>query len=137
MVKPLSPTEVLALGLEIAGFDLHTQKRLNERTKMRRFRSNYGCCPKAFASILNDIQTVPIAAAQLEKPKPSYLLMAFHWLKTYKTYDNLTGFYTAKGIDTVQDNLWKYIDVIHALRPHKVLHIELAEMVQTLPSLTC
>ena len=55
MVTPLSPTEVLALGLEIAGFDLHTQNRLNERTKIRRFRSNYGCCPKTCTEILNDI----------------------------------------------------------------------------------
>ena len=137
MAIPLSSAEILALGLEIAGFDLYSQNRLNERTKLRRFRSNYGCCPEAFANILHDLRSIPAAAARLKKPRPSYLLMVLHWLKTYKTYDNLTGFYEAKGIDTVEDNLWKYIDGIHALRPYKVRIKHQSETTLALLSLTC
>ena len=66
-----------------------------------------------------DLQTTDIDAARVNKPNPEYLMMAIHWLATYKTEEQIAG--TFKVVEkTGRKWIWFYTQKIRALKAEKV-----------------
>jgi hypothetical protein len=107
MVLHLSADDFLQLGLQLAGFDQQRQQRTCAATNLRRFKSNYEASPKTSADIFMDLQTTHIDAARVNKPNPEYLMMAIHWLATYKTEEQIAG--TFKVVEKQDENGFGFI----------------------------
>jgi hypothetical protein len=122
MVLQLSADDFLQLGLQLAGFDPGTTQRTCANTNRRRFNSNFEACPKTCVDIFLHLQTTHIDEARVNKPNPVYMMMAIHWLSTYKTEEQIAGNFKV-GEKTVQKWTWFYTQKIQALKGEKVITI--------------
>jgi hypothetical protein len=116
-VLGIPSANVLTLGLEMVGVSRAHQ---NDHTaNLRRFAAHFGAFPETCSAIFVDFQMTQIATAHIAKPQVFDLLMAMFWLKTYPTEHQTMG--TSKvGEKMVQNNVWKYIWAIQALKGMKV-----------------
>jgi len=116
-VLSIPSADVLTLGLEFIGF---SRARQNDHTaNLRRFAAHFGACPETCSAIFVDFQMTQIATARIANPQVFDLLMTMFWLKTYPTEHQTAGTFKV-GEKTVQNNVWKYIRAIQALKGMKV-----------------
>jgi hypothetical protein len=85
MVIHLSADNFFQLGRQLAGFDQQSQQHNCAATNLCWVKSNFEASPKTCPEISIDLQTTHIDGAGINKPNPAYLVMANHWLATYKT----------------------------------------------------
>jgi hypothetical protein len=115
MVLQPSADNFLQLGLQLAGFNQGCRQSTCADTNRHRFTSNFEVSPKTCMEIFLHFQTTHIDAAHVNKPKPVYMMMAIHWLSTYKTEEQIAGNF--KVVEkTVQKWTWFYTQKIQALK---------------------
>ena len=103
----------LDLGLTIAGF----RTTGSDKTKLRRFRSNFGTRPEACAQLWHDIKTItPNLKARAH---PRHLFWALMFAKQYPTEHQLAG-RLRKDEKTVRLWVWYIGKRLRALKPLKV-----------------
>jgi hypothetical protein len=116
-VLSIPSADVLTLGLESVGFSRAHQS--DHTTNLRHFAAHFGACPETCSFIFVDFQTTQIATTRIANPQVFDLLMTTFWLKTYPTGHQTVGTFKV-GEKTVQNNVWKYIQAIQALKGTKV-----------------
>ena len=80
--------EMMARGLELAGFDERRQESVRYDENLERFKSYYGSKPIVYAHIWEDLQTTDIAEARIEAKNQKdldHFFMALCFLTVYKT----------------------------------------------------
>jgi hypothetical protein len=107
MVLHLSADDFLQLGLQLAGFDQQCNLCTCAATNLCWFKSNFEVSPKTCAEVFKDFQTTHIDAARLNKPNPAYLMMAMHWLATYKTKEQIAD--TFKVVEKTEGQRWIWL----------------------------
>jgi len=114
--------EMMARGLELAGFDERRQESVRYDENLERFKSYYGSKPIVYAHIWEDLQTTDIAEARIEAKNQKdldHFFMALCFLTVYKTEKQLSGLF--KACDTTcREWCWYYIKKIQALKGQKV-----------------
>lgn len=107
----LNDTQILAVGLHIAGFG---PKKLSRRTQERRFKEAYGCLPIVVGYIWRDIHAI-----MPEKTKLDYLFWALFFLKKYPTEGDMASRFQ-KDPDTVRKWVWSIIFCLQELKALKI-----------------
>ena len=107
----LTADEFFHLGQSVAGRSCNNSKR-----NRRRFRSYYGTTPLGCSLVWRDLVDEGIIEA---KSQPVHFLWAIHYLKTYKTQENLAAFCRCKE-ETAIKWCWHYIRAIKKLKALKV-----------------
>ena len=106
----------LSFGLLKAGFSEKSIERTNEKVKIQRFISFYGCCPKTFTAIFMALKE---SNSFQGKVSMVHLFLGLTWLKTYMTERCLAGFFGLTE-NTVRKKVWQYTSAIQSLKPSKV-----------------
>ena len=111
--------EMLHKGLQLGGYDLFRQEKVQRSKNLARFRALYGSNPVVYAQILEDLQATQIEEARVDAEMVCVdsFLMAMHFLMRYPTEDQLSGLFkicerTARKPST--------IEVSHAGRGRKL-----------------
>jgi len=117
-----TPDEIMATGLELAGFDRHRRK-VARATNLDRFRSAYGSDPVVVACVWEDLLTTSNAEARIDRKAAKHVdrfLLAMHFLKIYPTERREAGIF---GIDEDTCRLWRwyFVEKIQALKKEKIV----------------
>ena len=81
----MTAPDVLAMGLQLVGFDAARQGRVIEKTNIERFKAFFGVPPTTVAPLFVDIKG---GEASVEY---KYCFMSLNWLYLYDTYPVLAG----------------------------------------------
>ena len=82
----LAPVDVLQRGLDIMGFDLNDQARVNETENHKRFNKFFGCQPQVFAALWEALQRTELNEARLLSNKDEdfrKFMITMYYLKNY------------------------------------------------------
>jgi hypothetical protein len=81
-------------GLLRAGITAKIQGRVSKKRNTRRFKAHYGSTPEVCVALWNALQTTSIRNARIRPLRMNldWSLTAVHFLKTYKTEDELEAF---------------------------------------------
>jgi hypothetical protein len=115
----LTVAEVLQLGLDLLRITF--REGVNEATKVKEFRSQYGSSPVVIAMVWSDLITTEIKDAQLDTNDLTdkgfwSFMIANYFCKTYPINASCTG--QAFGLSDVYgkgDRVWKWVRKIAAL----------------------
>ena len=115
----LTVNEMMQKGLELSGFALCRQQKVDPKTNLRRFKAYYGSAPIVYAQIWEDLQTTDIPEASISDENIDSFLMTMHFLKCYPTEVQLAG--TFKICErTAREWGWYYAKKVQALKSEKV-----------------
>jgi hypothetical protein len=123
MVVILTGDEILARGLELAGFDRdRRQIRVNREQNVSRFKSHYGSEPIVYAQIWEDLQTTTNLEACIDMKKADIdsFLLAIFFLKCYEVESLLAGRFKICE-KTARAKIWYFVKKIQALKHEKVI----------------
>ena len=75
--------EMLQKGLQLGGYNLFRQEKVQQSKNLARFRALYGSNPVVYAQIFEDLQTTNIAEAHVDDEMVCIdsFLMAMHFFK--------------------------------------------------------
>ena len=113
--------EMLQKGLQLGGYDLFRQEKVQRSKNLAHFRALYGSNPVVYAQILEDLQTTQIEEARVDAEMVCVdsFLMAMHFLMHYPTEDQLSGLFKICE-RTAQKWSWFYAKKVQALKEEKV-----------------
>jgi hypothetical protein len=77
----ITPEDMLAVGLNIIGFDPERERHVRDEVNHDRFRKAFGASPTVCSLIFHNIQQERLVETTINKPKVKYFLMSFYWLK--------------------------------------------------------
>lgn len=113
----VTATQFLKLGLEdLVGFD---HRKVAKKRILRRWHAYFGASPETCATIFEDLQTTAIGEAHVEEPCVIEFLVAFYWLKSNASEEQVAGLFKMDE-RTVRKWKWFYIKKIVALKEQKV-----------------
>jgi hypothetical protein len=117
----MTPDQIMAEGLRIAGFDNGRQNRAGLSTNIARFKAFYGGSPSDVAILWEDLQTTEIEEALLDDNEKDihFLLMALHFLFVYPTKHRAEGLFEV-AIKTFYKWTWLFVKKLAALSSSKV-----------------
>jgi hypothetical protein len=107
---------MLETGLEILGFWPTNSPTLARR----RFRDLYGGNPKSAAQIYNELQTVDIGNAKIEKINLRYYLMTRYFARGYEVENRVMSKFGIKCNKTFEKHIAAYFIAVQALKAKKV-----------------
>ena len=114
--------EILEQGLLAVGWEPHEFNHLKGKTKVERFRSEYGAKPAALAQLWEDLQTTKVEGANIIDAKVRSLTLFFaglHFLKRYpKETERLRMWKMSEN--TARKTCWTMVDCIGALKAAKI-----------------
>lgn len=92
----LTDDEVLQRGLELLGYNLQKQDRVIRRTRIRRFKRQYGSHPYVCAILWEELQTTSVAAANVPEGSNKMrdfdmMLLTLFYLKGYPLEESLAA----------------------------------------------
>jgi hypothetical protein len=113
--------EILAAGLDIAGYDYDRQFKIKKRkTRVEYFVSFYGLAPETYEEVFEGLCNSQAAQDVLGKPPVlSELLMMANWCKEGLTFNSLGGKFKINP-NTANKWCWKYAKAIGELYESKV-----------------
>lgn len=121
--------QVMRIGLEMMGFPLERQQRVQYKTRSKDFKAFFGVHPFIVARIWEDLQTTTIDEARIN-PSPAWaafgmctmknFLHAFHFLKRYPTETERKGT-TGHSAVTLRKWCWFFLEKIRALKETKIV----------------
>jgi hypothetical protein len=115
-------SEILKIGLHLAGYKRRRIRRAKKKTNLDRFRGHFGSNPNVLAEILEDLQTTEVEEAQVpaEELNIDHFLMAMHHLKRYPTEIEREAMFDISHM-WGRDRCWFYIKRVQALKALKIL----------------
>jgi hypothetical protein len=119
----LTPDQIMAEGLIVAGFELVRQRRAGKITNIARFKAFFGCSPADTAIIWEELQTTDHEEARIDVSSEGdvhFLLMALHFLFVYPTKHRAEGLFQV-AINTFYKWTWLYIGKLAALSATKII----------------
>jgi hypothetical protein len=115
--------EMLDHGLLAVGWKHDEFSHLQHKTKVERFRSEYGARPAVLAQLWEDLQTTKVERANILKAKIRKLKLFFaamHFLKRYpKETERLRMWKMSEN--TARRTCWTMVDCIGALKAVKIV----------------
>jgi hypothetical protein len=114
--------EILAMGLEYAGYDAHRQARRIKKleTRVYYFVSCFGHAPDSFVPLFDDLCNSQAACDVLGKaPVLSEFLMMTNWFKEATTFNSLGGKFKMNP-HTASKWCWAYAEAVAALYNERV-----------------
>jgi hypothetical protein len=119
----LTPDQIMAEGLNVAGFELVRQRRSGKITNIARFKAFYGCSPDETAIIWEELQITSDEEARIDVKSEGdlhFLLMTLHFLFVYPTKHRAEGLFDV-AINTFYKWTWLYIGKLAALSTAKIV----------------
>ena len=118
----MTPEEMLATGLRLAGYKDRSIERCQAKTNLERFISRYGADPAVLAAIWEDLQRTSIGDAYIDPANINveYFFHAFYFLKHYDDEQERAA-NTGWCRDTCRDWGWFYAAKIRALKADKIV----------------
>jgi hypothetical protein len=117
-VSILTDGDFMTLGLDIAGFK--RWRSCKEETNIERFKAWFAANPKTCAAIWLDLQVSTEEGGRIESDaNPSFLLLAFRFLKAYPTKKVLSGTFQMTE-KTVRTHCSAWVHKLHLLKSKKV-----------------
>lgn len=80
---------IMAYGLDVAGFG-GARQNVNDKLKLKRFRSHFGIGPKAILAMLKDMK-IDLEDKRNNKKVLKHIMMTLCWLKLYETECVMAG----------------------------------------------
>lgn len=101
--------------------EVKCQQRTCEATNLNCFHTAFAASLASYATIITDLQTTEVEAAQIKKLASCAFLIAINWLSTYKTEIEMAGIFKI-GEKTACKYAWKCASAIQALKETKVIN---------------
>lgn len=111
---------ILTAGLRRVGITDTMQQRVNKKRNMRRFMSHFGCTPEVAVALWNALQTTRNGRIHPRQMNLHWFLTTLHFLKTYKTEEELEAFTKETNLKLTREWVWWYIEKITNLKEEKV-----------------
>lgn len=120
--KQLSADHIMAVGLKRAGITTKMQSRVNKKRNIRRFKSHFGATPEVLVALWDALQNTSNRQARIRPWHMDlhWFLTTVHFLKTYKTEDELEAFSKVSDLKQTRAWVWWYIGKIAKLKGEKV-----------------
>ena len=120
MAIEVTAAQMLALGLDLIGYNEARLANKSEEKKNECFRRAFGASALVCAIIFHDLQEYDLPEdITINKPKPKPFLMCMNWLKRYQVEIMLSATFGYHE-DTVRKYNWMYAQGIQALKTYKV-----------------
>jgi len=129
LLRIFTSDQVLALGLQLVGFDEERQARVKKETNIEDFVAHYGVHPFVIATIWEELQTTNVKEARIY-PTASWVtngmvtmknfLHTFHFLKRYQTESERKGV-TGYCKTTLRRWTWFFVKKLRALEVVKIV----------------
>jgi hypothetical protein len=119
----LTPDQIMAEGLNVAGFEIVRQRRAGKITNIARFKAFFGCSPADTAIIWEELQTTGHEEARIDVSGEGdlhFLLMALHFLFVYPTKHRAERLFEV-AIKTFYKWTWLYVGKLAALSATKIV----------------
>ena len=65
-MKIYLPSQMLAIGLELIGYDSKRQASVQDKTNLQRFGDSFGASPTVYAVLWEDLQSTTVAQARID-----------------------------------------------------------------------